>query len=539
MKNTNQLGEQNEKITDSRQRYRTDFKIPVEFCIKENGHIFLAFLFMSLIFLNCACTAWAGTPDERLFLAVLSNDITAVKHALAEGADVNSRDEKERTPLSIAIWAMDPFVKSNDFHRDIILEGDSYRSGSPKTPPRDYRIVNLLLDAGADPTRWDIPGIYIMGHALFLDTEIVEALLQKRSRNSYALGVHHFSHYGDPALRLKNLELLLEKDKDRMDSERLGGHLYIAGRFADGYFPNAESMLIKILIRGGADPNYYDYMESSEPTPLMIWLEHSPKAVRTLVKLGADINSRTRDLDGKTALMRVVGGPSRYRPGTLELLLDLGADVNIGLGEKAKMFTPIIIAALSGQDKSVSLLLKAGADINDNRTGLTPLHAATGFIATKMGVREGNFSERLASAMKTSFSQFSLAGPHPDYNFMGTVRLLVEKGANINALSDLSLMPEWDKQFITEYTEFLSDKTVGKTPLDFARMVGNKEAAEYLKSIGAKSAAELGVCVLGESPRGTSPRGAHGTGLERLRSSGSSRSISLNPAFRVNVTMST
>jgi ankyrin repeat protein len=154
----------------------------------------------------------------------------------------------------------------------------------------------------------------------------------------------------------------------------------------------------------------------------------------------------------------------------VRMLIAAGADVN---AKDAYGTTALWESALYGLSNNVEALLEAGADVNIFVDGLTPLHAATGILAAENEYDTGTFQER-------ERGMFRYLG---EVDFLGVVKELVQAGADVNARSARNaVMPmpidkAWKDNAFTN-----------KTPLDFARMLGNEEAARYLKSVGAQSA---------------------------------------------------
>ena len=72
--------------------------------------------------------------------------------------------------------------------------------------------------------------------------------------------------------------------------------------------------------------------------------------------------------------------------------------------------------------------------------------------------------------------------PELPQSFLGLTKILVESGADVNALSGMAKAV--GKPFFWQ----LSWQFSWKTPLDFAEAIGDIEIARYLESVGAKSA---------------------------------------------------
>lgn len=107
----------------------------------------------------------------------------------------------------------------------------------------------------------------------------------------------------------------------------------------------------------GRIPSLLDAVSADGYTPLALaaFFSHEQTA-RFLVEEGADVNSRSRNAMGVTALHSAVA--SRTRP-IVELLIESGADVN---ALQQGGFTPLHGVAFAGDLEITELLVRAGAD---------------------------------------------------------------------------------------------------------------------------------------------------------------------------------
>ena len=86
---------------------------------------------------------------------------------------------------------------------------------------------------------------------------------------------------------------------------------------------NGREACLNLLIKAGADVN-----AARGVTPLMnAFHSGHPKCVLSLIEAGADVNSTTKD--GNTALIIVSGSSMNFNIKCVELLLRLGAKVNL------------------------------------------------------------------------------------------------------------------------------------------------------------------------------------------------------------------
>lgn len=140
--------------------------------------------------------------------------------------------------------------------------------------------------------------------------------------------------------------------------------------------------------------------------------------VRDLLKRGFDPN--TRDEQGQTGLLIALREPS---PKVIQALLDAPA-TNVEL-RNAKDESPLMMAALKGQQELVSRLIARDADIN--KPGWTPLHyaATNGHVAVmKQLLDQHAFIDAQSPNGTTPLMMAAM------YGSTAAVRLLVEEGAD-------------------------------------------------------------------------------------------------------------
>jgi ankyrin repeat protein len=230
-------------------------------------------------------------------------------------------------------------------------------------------------------------------------------------------------------------------------------------------------------------------------TPLHIAVLHEQKeAIKKLAKLGADINGKNNDRE--TPLWTAV--TELKSPGIAELLLDLEAriDARSGLGMSAldlaafdgklemvkallnrganpnaargsNRSAPIQQCAHNGNLEVLELLLKSGAEVNAPHCGSHALGTAavSGHADFVRMLLEAGAAPNQSEESGTTPLMCSVAGGK-----LEIVKMIAEAGANLNAVR-FRAKPE--------------------TALDFAEDLKKTRIAEYLRSLGAKRAAEL------------------------------------------------
>jgi ankyrin repeat protein len=167
--------------------------------------------------------------------------------------------------------------------------------------------------------------------------------------------------------------------------------------------------------------------------------------VRTLLQRGFDPN--TLDEHGQTGLMIALREPS---PKVIQVLVE-SPQTNVDLGN-AKGETPLMLAAIKGQQDLVAQLLKRDAAVN--KTGWTPLHyAATSGQLTIMKVLLDNYAFIDAQSPNGTTPLMMAAM----YGSSEAVKLLLAEGADTTMKNQL-----------------------GMTAVDFANKASRPEAASLI-----------------------------------------------------------
>ena len=182
-------------------------------------------------------------------------------------------------------------------------------------------------------------------------------------------------------------------------------------------------------------------------------LKDIPRLFGVLLHAGADLS--IRDKGGNTVLHdSVLGGDEE----AALLLLQAGANASDVNNEGV---TPLWVASAMGLPRVVSALLERGANPNVRIDGMTPLHIATGV----------GLLRRKSSGEWESFGEMLKRIGKEETDFLEVTRLLVEAGAEVNALSDLGESETGERG----------------TPLDVAEEGGSAMVAKYLKSVGGRN----------------------------------------------------
>ena len=102
----------------------------------------------------------------------------------------------------------------------------------------------------------------------------------------------------------------------------------------------------------GADVNAQD--DYGDTVLMVAAVNGRTEAVAALIKAGADVNAKERELDVTALLQAAVNGHSE----TVAALIKGGADVN---AKNKKGLTPLKLASLGGRAEIIDMLKKAGA----------------------------------------------------------------------------------------------------------------------------------------------------------------------------------
>jgi len=352
--------------------------------------------------------------------AAFRGDLPKVETAIAEGTDINTRDEREWTPL---FWA---------------VSGDQ--------PDVAAFLINRGADVNATDENVTMPLYYAALHGYM---EVAQLLIAKgASVNAKAAGkfgqtsLHSASGFGHTAV----VELLIAKGAD-VNAHQTTGHTSLQWAAENGHVD-----VVELLISKGAD---IEAVDNWGITPLHAAVRSNrPEAVKLLLKRGANIDRRAND--EQTPLHHAVRGGHQDM---VDLLLANDADPGpwhrLGLVELARAWaqkemvkflvdkgiehSAVHVAAFLGDLDQVKSYLAAGGDINArDRSRFTLLVCAifggqtaqAEFLISKgadLNLRNGGAgTPALIRAIGSARQEI----PRPEI-----VRMLLDKGADVTISS--------------------------------------------------------------------------------------------------------
>lgn len=344
----------------------------------------------------------AGEPNESSltpeFAAVLRiGDSARLREALDHGSPVNGRDSLGNTPL------MKAAVYGNVACVRLLLDRGAQvnvTNAAGATPlmraATDYEKVRLLVERGAEVNARSGLGdtALMLAARPWNGHQAVELLLgrgadAKATNNWGATALMAAAASGDE----KSVRLLLKHgaDVNAQPGVDHGSFILGGGRSALMWAAyRGDLAIMKLLIDAGANVNGEGFLG----TPLVqaAWSDQTA-AARLLIDRGAKVDQVGHGID--YSALHWAASSEENSPGLVKLLLEHGANPNLGGGEHVDAFmevtqTPLLLARKRGDTPILSALLAAGAT---NETPDRPL---------SVGPPARNLPERLDSAFVQS-----------------------------------------------------------------------------------------------------------------------------------------
>lgn len=295
-------------------------------------------------------------------------------------------------------------------------------------------------------------------------------------------------------------KVLLSKDPMAVNRKGFGGStpLMYAVLYGD-----AES--VRFLLENGADAN----IRNEAGATALMWAMDDLDTTRLLLRNGADVNARSDD--GRTPLL--IASSFRQSYDVMKLLLDRGASPSIVVNSYRGPLTPLRLAAESGDEAVLRLLLDRGADAKA-MGGVLPLLAAMNAADAHCVQLLSQHADRRALKNAATFLVPPFSAP-PALSNVSAVQNFFEYGADIKitdpagrtllmlAVSSGDAPPETIKLLIKLGSEVNATSADGRTALDYAAQQGKTAVVDLLVSAGAKRGRETATSEKSPAPAKT------------------------------------
>lgn len=339
-------------------------------------------------YLLIAASGRAAKAEIGLFQAVRNNDLSRLKSAASDRANVNVRGARDVTPLMHAaafgsVEAVEILLASG---ADVNAK-DAFGATALLWAAGDPRKAQILVEHGADvnatTTRGRTPLIFAASHDGNIET--VRLLLAKGA------DVSARDMQGSTALMtaanagaLDTVKLLIDYGAKANEADLAG---FTPLHHAAG---NGDREMMRLLLSKGAEVNAantfggevkFGQIALKKLTPLMMAAPHgTPEVIGVLLKAGAEVDAR--DSRGMRPLMFAVASETQGVR-VVRQLLEAGADVNSrnDAGESVLDW-----ARKYGNRKVIATLEKAGAEGG----------AVVGAVASGESADNGPYSPREA-----------------------------------------------------------------------------------------------------------------------------------------------
>lgn len=290
--------------------------------------------------------------------AIIFNEKYLAQYMVYCGADVNSRDAHNRTPLLCAVTANNPEavkwlielganvnIKAGEGYNVLTYAAFMFAEEN-EYDEQTVKIIRILMTSGADYRE------AMMAAIRFNDTELVRLFIQNGAdvnedcmpdRSPLTLALLNLQYDND----LTMLKFLLKNGAETNEEFDFGDGILTTNLNIS--ISMNHPIAAEMLLDYGADPNFIDYKGR---TPLMYGVLTGRDIAETLLRHGADPD--IGDGNGRTALMfAAIDG--EIEEGIIKDLLDAGADPDLqdDKGQTALMW------AVADRDRSPEILISA------------------------------------------------------------------------------------------------------------------------------------------------------------------------------------
>jgi len=485
--------------------------------------------FIGILWLCNTANALAKSATEQLrplHQVVIQGDVGAVQHLLQEGVNVDSQDQKGRTPLVLAAARgytpiMELLIKAgarvHGLHRNIPLSSAAMYG--------QVESMRMLISYGAKVNKMDHAGYtplhsaVMVGHLAAIQLLLDHKAQQKRCRYDGKSPLH-IAAVGEYKFAKQLFQHVIECEQT--------GNYDEAMHYNDTTCraPEEEVLAtVQCLLAHGANVNRRD---DKGRTPLhYATLKQYPEVAQLLIEHGAEVN--TIDENGEYPLHQAAA----YKDTAIaQLLIENGADINC---QSNSGTTPLLIAIVSMHPKMALFLVEKGANPRLGG-GRGPISFAVDaeyesmmqpFILHYIKADKSSYDQRsiyeftlycIISTGSLPMAQLALAQKEVDVNsilvgvnttLLGVavrfgrtemVKLLIDRGANVNApvharrkkrgkaplhcaarLGHLAIA----KLLIAHGADIDAKSSRGNTPLKYALKYQQKAMAHLLEEHGA------------------------------------------------------
>lgn len=406
-----------------------------------------------------ATQCFAG-PTEDMWESFKTHDVSRLRSAIEAGADVNALDKNGSPALNSAVIWQDMTQMLIEAKANVNEAGKidmtPLMTAAMMSSPESMK---ALLDAGANPNFKMKNGMSVLHYATWRSNcaECVQLLIDKGA------DVNLKDNNGETPITIM---MTASTAANRAATVSYTTNAYKAAGITvmpDKYMNPKESdwsepaEIIELLIKAKADVNAANAVGT---TPLITAaFFNKASLIKTLIEAGANVNQS--DKMGVSPIMYAATNNSRE---AIDLLLSAGVDINktfvwydARLKGNMKDFTLLAMAATKNDVSLVKYLIGKGADCTIATHGTFP-------VATTGGVCLAIVKNKYPINYATESGNLEL------------VQAIVE-GCNLSTSSFT-----W-QQFNVEVMKGTGCHASGKftRASDYAKKLGHKEIAEYLK----------------------------------------------------------